>query len=1360
MGVLPTSLVCHSNLLALGGAVILAGTNGLHVVNLILRDASLAFGSPQGKSQTMMLQCRCLSLCLSIVLILGLCPLGGAEDWPMWRYNAGHTAISPEELPVDLHLQWVLELPTPRACWPATQYRMLFDQSYEPVVMGSTLFVPSMIHDCVSAYRTETGELTWRFFADGPVRFAPVVTNGKVYFVSDDGHLYCLDADQGTLLWKFRGGPSDYKLLGNARLISMWPARGAPVLYDGTIYFAASIWPFMGTFVHALNAETGEVVWTNSGSGSDFMLQPHSSPAFAGVAPQGYLSATEDKLFLAGGRSVPAAYDRHTGKFLYFETNTKDGGYEVIVGKEWFLNAGSVYETANGGDAGSLQASILTDNAGIGIKEDGRIIASTLDAVWKEYTDRRGRKQRRRDFAVLWEKKTPFEKIFLLAGSRLYCGASGVVGALDAPSVDTDPPGSISWQSTIEGEPWSMLAANGKLFVVTEEGRIYCFGGDEAESKVHKSQIVQESHGNDRWTQQAKELLNATDVRDGYALVLGVGTGRLTEELARQSNLHIIAIDPDAEKIESLRRTFLEKGLYGQRIALLEGDILSIPLAPYFASLVVSEDIDAAGFGRGGSFAKDVFHVLRPYGGVACFSMDRDRQSAFVSEVDEHRLPNAEVKKTETNVSLVRAGALPGSAPWTHQYGDVANSIFSRDQRVRSPLGLLWFGGPSHSDVLPRHGHGPPQQVVGGRLFIQGIGVMSARDVYTGRVLWRKELPDLNTFGMYYNETYVPDPYDRTYNQRHIPGANEFGTNFIVTPDRIYLVQEKVCLVMDPSTGETLHEWTFPTSPKQDAPNWGYIGVYEDLLIAGAVPFRVDEKDDEAVVEANHRFGRGSRYLVVMDRYNGSVQWVREAAYNFRHNTIVAGNGKVFCLDSMSEARLAILRRRGLSIDAQPQILALDIRTGDELWNSDENIFGTWLGYSEEHDVLLQAGSRAGDRARDEVGRGMAAYNGSSGELLWNSDVDYAGPCILYHDRIITQTGGGNQSASSALSYNLLTGEPIVAKHPLTGETIPWGWVRFKGCNTAVCSEHLLTFRSASGAYIDFSKGLGTSSIGGFRSSCTSNLVAADGVLNAPDYTRTCTCSYQNQTSLAFVYMPEGNPKNPYVEGWSFNHYPAPEKPAPIEHVGINFGAPGNRTANDGTLWIEFPSVGGPSPDIPIRIESDDVRTFRHHASRIERPAEPAAANTPNWVSASGVEGELAITVRVFLQSAGDEREIRAYDRNVGTSQLVLEPSEVAGSHETPRPYTVRLHFSEPQDLQTGARVFDVYLQDEKVLDQFDIVTAAGGSDRAIALDFEGVMVKDDLRIAIRPSQPNASHMPVLCGVEVHAEKATVSLSN
>ena len=103
--------------------------------------------------------------------------------------------------------------------------------------------------------------------------------------------------------------PTDRKVLGNGRLISAWPARGGPVLHEGKIYCAASIWPFMGVFIYALDATTGRVVWENSGTGANYIPQPHNSPAFAGVAPQGYLAAGADKL-LVTSRTVPACFDR------------------------------------------------------------------------------------------------------------------------------------------------------------------------------------------------------------------------------------------------------------------------------------------------------------------------------------------------------------------------------------------------------------------------------------------------------------------------------------------------------------------------------------------------------------------------------------------------------------------------------------------------------------------------------------------------------------------------------------------------------------------------------------------------------------------------------------------------------------------------------------------------------------------------------------------------------------------------------------------------------------------------------------------------------------------------------------------
>lgn len=66
----------------------------------------------------------------------------------------------------------------------------------------------------------------------------PTADAERIAVASDDGHLYCLD-HAGKLLWKFRGGPTQRKVLAHERLTSAWPASAAPVLFDGRIIYGA-----------------------------------------------------------------------------------------------------------------------------------------------------------------------------------------------------------------------------------------------------------------------------------------------------------------------------------------------------------------------------------------------------------------------------------------------------------------------------------------------------------------------------------------------------------------------------------------------------------------------------------------------------------------------------------------------------------------------------------------------------------------------------------------------------------------------------------------------------------------------------------------------------------------------------------------------------------------------------------------------------------------------------------------------------------------------------------------------------------------------------------------------------------------
>jgi outer membrane protein assembly factor BamB len=215
---------------------------------------------------------------------------------------------------------------------------MHFDLSYHPIVAGKWMFIASSRNDCLIALDAESGEEKWRFHADGPVRLAPAAWNGSVYFVSDDGHLRCVDAEHGSLQWKFFGGWTGRKCIGNERMISSWPARGGPVIADGKVYFAAGIWPFMGIFIHALDARTGKRIWTSSNTG------------YVEAAPQGHLVVVGDKLLVPCSRTKPVCLDRETGRFLHYygakihHSRDGNGSWRVWGVGKYFVNDGAAFD--------------------------------------------------------------------------------------------------------------------------------------------------------------------------------------------------------------------------------------------------------------------------------------------------------------------------------------------------------------------------------------------------------------------------------------------------------------------------------------------------------------------------------------------------------------------------------------------------------------------------------------------------------------------------------------------------------------------------------------------------------------------------------------------------------------------------------------------------------------------------------------------------------------------------------------------------------------------------------------------------------------------------------------------------------
>ncbi|MBD3268291.1 PQQ-binding-like beta-propeller repeat protein, partial [bacterium] len=901
---------------------------------------------------------------------------------------------------------------------------------------------------------------------------------------------------------------------------------------------------------------------------------------------------------------------------------------------------------------------------------------------------------------TLWELDVDASGDLIKAGNRLYAGGKDKVTAVELQQNKNAAP-KIAWEAEIEGTVGRIIAADDKLFVVTEDGKIYSFGNEPEETKTYAFQ-PEKKQLDPSIEQKARAILKTTGIQDGYCFVFGLTNGDLAEALVRNSDLRVIAFDPDPQKVDTLRHRFTKAGLYGPRLSVIEDDVDTLKVVPYLASLTVFAD--ASKYKKDPSFLKTLYHHTRPYGGTILLDIPQEENSQTIKTVQTANLPKAKVYEREEGLLIAREGKLPGADDWTHQYGDIANTVKSDDERVKLPLGLLWYGGNSNMDVLPRHGHGPPEQVIGGRLFIEGMDCISARDVYTGRVLWKRTIPHLNNYMVYYDDTYKDTPLSTSYNQIHLPGANARGTNYIATKDTVYIIQEARCLLLDAKTGEDKGIIELPEIPTFGKPeSWGYIGVYKDYLIAGMdfadykkffeIP---DGLRSKSIPFLNYNI-TSSKHLVVMNRHNGEVKWAFKSDLGLLHNAIVVGNDKLFCMDKMPNPVADALQRRGKSYFGTPRIMAFDLNTGDIAWSKTQGVFGTWLGYAAKHDILLQSGRPSRDMIHGEVTEGMKAYRGTTGEPLWENKAQYGGPCILHNETIITDPH----------AYSLLTGKTLMREDPITQTKIPWSYKRMYGCNYSIASEHLMTFRSGAAGFYDLNTNGGTGNFGGFKSSCTSNLVVADGVLNAPDYTRTCSCSYQNQTSLAMFH-------DPSVEIWTFNEFD--RKPGePIRQLGLNFGAPGDRRAENGALWLEYPNNGSPSPEVSVTTTPDQPTWFLHHSSRYNE-------GNMNWVAASGVEGARTITIKV------SDRE------------------------RDPELYTVRLYFAEPKQKKAGERVFHVDLQGRRVLRNFDIVKEAGSIRTAVVREYNNIAISDKLTILLQPKNPD--NEPILCGIELIATPA------
>jgi outer membrane protein assembly factor BamB len=646
----------------------------------------------------------------------------------------------------------------------------------------------------------------------------------------------------------------------------------------------------------------------------------------------------------------------------------------------------------------------------------------------------------------------PAGSALIVAGNTIVAAGGNTVTTVD---LDTKKP---SWSAEVDAEALGLAAADGRLFVSTASGAIHCFAATRPDSpRVHRAAAQEfQPVADETIRAAADEIIRKSGITEGYCLDLGCGDGALAYELARRTDLYIVAVDSSAENVAAARQRLDDAGLYGTRATVHQVDLTDTHLPKFFANLIISGRSLSAG--ADAVDAQELKRLQRPYGGVAC------------------------IGKAGELAARTR-GSLEGAGQWTHQYGDAANTLCSDDE-VKGPLSVLWFRDVD-LDLPQRHGRGPSPLFHDGRMFVEGLDGLRAVDAYNGRSLWHHEVE--NVLG--------------AYDADHLAGTAITGSNFCVAGESVFLRHADRCERIDAATGRTLREYRLPGENGAGA-EWGYIACVDGVLFGSIancehVVRHAYRPADELMKQ---QFSESSA-LFALDVESGELLWRYDAKHSIRHNALAVGGGRVFLIDRPL-ATMDLLSRAVRRGEPQPaatsqptgELVVLDAKTGERRWSDDKDVYGTTLAYSGEHDLLLMCYQPTRFKLPSEVGGRMRVYRADEGYTLWDKAVKYSTRPLINGRRIIAHP--------SAVDL-------------LTGESYPFAVAKSYGCGQVCGSKHLLMFRSGTLGYFDLSRDAGTENFGGIRPGCWINTLAVGGLVLVPDASAGCRCSYQNRSWVA-----------------------------------------------------------------------------------------------------------------------------------------------------------------------------------------------------------------------------------------------------
>ena len=1052
---------------------------------------------------------RNLALVVAI-LVLAAAPVW-CDDWPTYLHDVARSGVTTEQLPADLHLVWVYKPAyKPAPAWPAPAKQdiwheirelrpiVTYDRAFHAVVAGDSLLFGSSSDDRAYCLDASTGAVRWTFSCEGPVRLAPTVANGKAWFGSDDGCVYCVRLSDGALVWKYRPAEQDRRLPGNGRVISLAPVRTGITVDGGVAYFCAGLFPPDDVYRCALDAQTGSVLWQ--------MRDPQASP-------QGYLLASPSRLFVPTGRTSPFMYDRATGNGLG-EMAGPGGAYALLVddtvvsgpGRRGGLELGIAAEpekegvasfpcvrmVVSGGTAylqGKDKLRALDRNEYVRLAIDQRAIQKRLEDTEKARDQALGRKDsaamkqlgeecrgleqqiaalgQQMEACFTWTREEGDPYALILAGDTLYSGGGGKVTAVRAAD------GQQTWSAEVEGNIYGLSVANGRLYASSDTGAIYCFGIDAPLPRAEKPAQTPITPG--AWAENARYVVMESGFSKGYCLLLGYDDTRLALEIVQASELSVLMVVPDEAWARTLRGELLAAGVPPSRATAHFVPGPALPYTTYMANIIVCSNASQVPW-------METFHLLRPYGGTALVGGEAGQEMEWIKH----------------NGHLLRRGPVEGAGEWTQLYATPGHTAAS-GETLDGPLGIQWFGEPGPRDIVDRH-HRPMSSLFkDGRLFVMGNERIFSVDPYNGKQIWTLDVPE----------------------SRRV-GALKNSGQAVLTEDCLYIAVKGECWVIDVKDGKQVATFALP-GPGKEKGDWGDLNCVGDRLFgtgqeAGA-SFNVLSRETIDMLEGDFRPVITSNYAFCLDRHTGKPKWTYRNGAIMNNAFTVAGDRLLLAENRSDDVMKREDGRVRVDIFCRDaQLVALNVKNGKKVWERPVKFpFQHIMYLSASGDTVVATGSY------NEGGRvyyGLFAFDVNSGKDKWATN-------YLALDNRSNEPAEPGGTHGEQWQHPVIIGDTIYSRPYAfdlnTGEKKDYIARRGgNGCGGLTGSAKYLFGRGSNPRMyptdVSSTEGIPLTLVS--RPGCWLNIIPAGGLVMIPESSSGCTCAYPMQMSV--VLAPRG----------------------------------------------------------------------------------------------------------------------------------------------------------------------------------------------------------------------------------------------